>query len=122
MFELFQPASETDKASFDKCVAMIKIRPDVIVDVGNIQANVIVVTLLDSAINSLYHTLHKLYAPLLTDKFVAAADSGLMSLVKELDTKLAATSRAVDSRAAVNLEDDRNYFGEYIQSLVLIQY
>ncbi|XP_075248310.1 cytoplasmic dynein 2 heavy chain 1-like [Convolutriloba macropyga] len=100
-----------------KCVAMTKIRPDVIVDVNNIQANVIVVTIVNSPVTSLYHALHKLYAPLLSDKssssggHSAISDSNLLSLVNDLDSKLAASSRYGESRANVSVEDESNVYG-----------
>ena len=97
---------------------MTKIRPDVIVDVNNIQANVIVVTIVNSPVTSLYHALHKLYAPLLSDKssssggHSAISDSNLLSLVNDLDSKLAASSRYGESRANVSVEDESNVYGK----------
>ena len=110
----------------EKCVAMSKIRPDVIVDVSNIQANVIVVTIVESPMSSFYHALHKVYAPLLADNGskgdeVSVADSSLLSLLKALDSKLAENTRNGDAQAKVNLGDDAYFQGKLVSKTSAVQ-
>ena len=48
------------------------------------------------------------------DSSSAGVDPNLMRLLKELDSSLAASARAMGTKATVNLEDDLNFYGLWI--------
>jgi dynein heavy chain 2 len=78
----------------DKLLLFFKLKPAVITP-ENLHENVFVSSMLDSPIDTFYHSLQKVYAPLLLkdDKWSQKFDPKLQTLLSELEAGLAAVVR-----------------------------
>ncbi|XP_055895255.1 cytoplasmic dynein 2 heavy chain 1-like isoform X1 [Biomphalaria glabrata] len=83
--------------SKERVIVFFKIRPESITP-DNLQANVIVSSMIDSPLNTLYHAVQKVYAPLLLDdgKYSRNIDPKLQSLLSELEAGLGSAIRKRD--------------------------
>ena len=78
----------------DKLLLFFKLQPAVVTP-ENLHENVFVSSMLDSPIDTFYHSVQKVYAPLLLkdDKWSQKFDPKLQTLLSELETGLAAVVR-----------------------------
>ncbi|XP_052794024.1 cytoplasmic dynein 2 heavy chain 1-like isoform X3 [Mya arenaria] len=83
--------------SKDRVIVFFKIRPDVITP-DNLLTNIVVSSMLDSPLNTLYHAMQKVYAPLLCEdgKWSRNIDPKLQSLLGELEAGLGSALRKQD--------------------------
>lgn len=74
-----------------------KIKPDVITP-DNIHTNIVVSSMIDSPLSTLYHCVQKIYAPLLLEdgKWSRNLDPKLQSLISELEAGLGSAIRKQD--------------------------
>ncbi|XP_012944204.1 cytoplasmic dynein 2 heavy chain 1 [Aplysia californica] len=83
--------------SKERVIVFFKIRPEAITP-DNTQSNIIVSSMIDSPLNTLYHAVQKVYAPLLLDdgKYSRNLDPKLQSLLSELEAGLGSAMRKKD--------------------------
>ncbi|CAL1541204.1 unnamed protein product [Lymnaea stagnalis] len=83
--------------SKERVIVFFKIRPESITP-DNVQTNIIVSSMIDSPLNTLYHAVQKVYAPLLLDdgKYSKNIDPKLQSLLSELEAGLGSAMRKCD--------------------------
>ncbi|XP_066286377.1 cytoplasmic dynein 2 heavy chain 1-like isoform X1 [Branchiostoma lanceolatum] len=94
-----------------KTLVFVKLKPDPITP-DNLHSNVFVSSMLDSPVMALYHSLHKVYAPMLLkdEKWSRMFDPKLQKLLSELDSSLGSVVRAQDSSGG-SKGDDSNMTG-----------
>ncbi|KAH3831149.1 hypothetical protein DPMN_104411, partial [Dreissena polymorpha] len=83
--------------SKDRVIVFFKIRPDVITP-DNLLTNIVVSSMLDSPLNTLYHAMQKIYSPLLCEdgKWSKNVDPKLQTLLSELEAGLGSALRKQD--------------------------
>ena len=83
--------------SDDKMIVFFKIKPDVITP-DNVHTNVFVSSMLDSPVSALYHSLQKVFAPVLLkdEKWSKNFDPKLQKLMSELEAGLGSVIRRQD--------------------------
>ncbi|XP_058887125.1 cytoplasmic dynein 2 heavy chain 1-like [Acipenser ruthenus] len=83
--------------SKDKVLVFFKLRPDVITE-DNLHSNVLVSSMLDSPINTLYQAVHQVFAPILLkdEKWSKNFDPKLQNLLSELEAGLGSVVRRSD--------------------------
>lgn len=88
-----------------------KLKPGVITP-DNIHNNVVVSSLLDSPIDTLYHSVHNVFAPLLLrdQKWSQSLDPKLQKLLSELEAGLASTVRQQKTQSKIQDGDQKNNF------------
>ncbi|XP_076467409.1 LOW QUALITY PROTEIN: cytoplasmic dynein 2 heavy chain 1-like [Babylonia areolata] len=81
----------------ERVIVFFKIRPDVITP-DNTMSNIIVSSMVDSPLNTLYHAVQKVYAPLLLEdnKWSKGIDPKLQNLLSELEAGLSSAIRKKD--------------------------
>ncbi|KAK3100036.1 hypothetical protein FSP39_013759 [Pinctada imbricata] len=81
----------------EKVIVFFKVRPEVITP-DNLHTNVIVSSMLDSPLSTLYHAVQKIYAPLMLEdgKWSRNLDPKLQSLISELEAGLGSAIRKQD--------------------------
>ncbi|XP_070553238.1 cytoplasmic dynein 2 heavy chain 1-like isoform X2 [Ptychodera flava] len=91
----------------EKVLVFFKLQPDVITP-DNIHSNVFVSSMLDSPINALYHSVQKVFAPLLleNEKWSRNFDPKLQSLLSELEAGLGSVIRKHDPSQRSSKTDD----------------
>ncbi|RXM28913.1 Cytoplasmic dynein 2 heavy chain 1 [Acipenser ruthenus] len=89
------PVDSSD--SKDKVLVFFKLRPDVITE-DNLHSNVLVSSMLDSPINTLYQAVHQVFAPILLkdEKWSKNFDPKLQNLLSELEAGLGSVVRRSD--------------------------
>jgi len=92
----------------DSVIVFFKVRPEVITP-DNLHSNVFVSTMLDSPISSLYHSVQKVFAPMLLrdNKW---SDPKLQSLLSELEAGLGSIMRKQDPSIRGHSTSDENSF------------
>lgn len=108
IIELFNHVEPSD--SVDKVLVFFKLQPEVI-SPDSLHQNVFVSSMLSSPINTLYHSVQKIFAPLLLkdEKWSRNFDPKLQSLLSELEAGLGSVVRKQDrdtSRAATLGSED----------------
>lgn len=107
----------------EKVLVFFKLRPEAITP-DNVHENVFVSSMLSSPVNTLYHSVQKLFAPLLLkdEKWSRNFDPKLQSLLSELEAGLGSVVRKQDSSSsrAANVGDEENLGGIFIVNLVHI--
>ncbi|RDD40688.1 Cytoplasmic dynein 2 heavy chain 1 [Trichoplax sp. H2] len=88
-----------------------KLKPAVITP-DNIHNNVVVSSLLDSPVDTLYHSVHHIFAPLLLrdQKWSQSLDPKLQKLISELEAGLASTVRQQNNQSKFQSADQSNNF------------
>lgn len=97
----------------EKVLVFFKLQPKAITP-DNIHQNVFVSSMLSSPVNTLYHSVQKVFAPLLLkdEKWSRNFDPKLQSLLSELEAGLGSVVRKQDSSSRVaNLGDEDNVGG-----------
>lgn len=98
----------------EKVLVFFKLQPKAITP-DNIHQNVFVSSMLSSPVNTLYHSVQKVFAPLLLkdEKWSRNFDPKLQSLLSELEAGLGSVVRKQDSSSprAANLGDEDNVGG-----------
>lgn len=98
----------------EKVLVFFKLRPEAITP-DNVHENVFVSSMLSSPVNTLYHSVQKLFAPLLLkdEKWSRNFDPKLQSLLSELEAGLGSVVRKQDSSSsrAANVGDGENLGG-----------
>ncbi|KAK7096855.1 hypothetical protein V1264_003902 [Littorina saxatilis] len=81
----------------ERVIVFFKVKPDVITP-DNLQSSVIVSSMIDSPLSTLYHAVQKVYAPLLLEdgKWSKGIDPKLQSLLGELEAGLGTAIRKQD--------------------------
>ncbi|EDO38992.1 predicted protein [Nematostella vectensis] len=97
--ELFDHVEPSDSA--EKVIVFFKLQPEVITP-DNLHQNVFVSSMLDSPINTLYHSVQKIFAPLLLkdEKWSRNFDPKLQSLLSELEAGLGSVVRKQNTSLA----------------------
>ncbi|XP_025088458.1 cytoplasmic dynein 2 heavy chain 1-like isoform X3 [Pomacea canaliculata] len=93
--------------SKERVIVFFKIKPDVITP-DNTHSNIIVSSMIDSPLSTLYHALQKVYAPLLLEdtKWSKVIDPKLQGLLNELEVGLGSTLRKQDPSFRGRVGDD----------------
>ncbi|OWF37256.1 Cytoplasmic dynein 2 heavy chain 1 [Mizuhopecten yessoensis] len=93
----------------EKVIVFFKIRPDVITP-DDLHTNIIVSTMVDSPLSTLYHAVQKIYAPLLLEdgKWSRNLDPKLQSLISELEAGLGSAIRKQDASFTGKSKDGDN--------------
>ena len=98
----------------EKVLVFFKLRPEAITP-DNVHENVFVSSMLSSPVNTLYHSVQKLFAPLLLKDEIWSRnfDPKLQSLLSELEAGLGSVVRKQDSSTsrATNVGDEQNIGG-----------
>ena len=99
----------------EKVLIFLKLQPEVITP-DNLHQNVFVSSMLASPINTLYHSVQKVFAPLLLkdEKWSRNSDPKLQSLLSELEARLGSVVRKQDrnrSSGVANVDDEANVGG-----------
>ncbi|XP_077984893.1 cytoplasmic dynein 2 heavy chain 1-like [Glandiceps talaboti] len=91
----------------EKVLVFFKLQPEVITP-DNLHSNVFVSSMLDSPVNALYHSVQKVFAPLLleNEKWSRNFDPKLQSLLSELEAGLGSVIRKQDPSMRSNKKDD----------------
>ncbi|XP_071126281.1 cytoplasmic dynein 2 heavy chain 1-like isoform X2 [Mytilus edulis] len=108
----------------EQVIVFFKIRPDVITP-DNLHNNIIVSSMVDSPLNTLYHAVQKVYAPLMLEdgKWSRNLDPKLQSLISELEAGLGAAMRKQDpSFRGRGKEDDSDNLGSILSPVDEFQY
>ncbi|ESO93665.1 hypothetical protein LOTGIDRAFT_209197 [Lottia gigantea] len=94
----FQLSNKVESGeSKDNVIVFFKTKPDVL-NPDNIHKNVIVSSMVDSPLSTLYHAVQKVYAPILLEdgRWSRGLDPKLQSLLSELEAGLGSTIRRTD--------------------------
>lgn len=85
----------------EKVIVFFKVRPDVITP-DNLHSNIVVSTMVESPLNTLYHAVQKVYAPIMLEdgKLGRSLDPKLQSLISELEAGLGSAVRKQDPSLA----------------------
>ena len=96
--QLFNHVEPSDTA--EKVLVFFKLQPEVITP-DNLHQNLFVSSMLDSPVNTLYHSVQKVFAPLLLkdEKWNRQFDPKLQSLLSELEAGLGSVVRKQDKNA-----------------------
>ena len=98
----------------EKVLVFFKLQPEAITP-DNLHQNVFVSSMLSSPVNTLYHSVQKVFAPLLLkdEKWSRNFDPKLQSLLSELETGLGSVVRKQDSSSsrAAKVGDEENFGG-----------
>lgn len=98
----------------EKVLVFFKLQPEAITP-DNLHQNVFVSSMLSSPVNTLYHSVQKVFAPLLLkdEKWSRNFDPKLQSLLSELEAGLGSVVRKQDSSSsrAANVGDEDNVGG-----------
>lgn len=91
----------------EKVLVFFKLQPEVITP-DNLHQNVFVSSMLESPVNTLYHSVQKIFAPLLLkdEKWSRNFDPKLQSLLSELEAGLGSVVRRQDRNAQRSSRDD----------------
>lgn len=95
--QLFNHVEPSDTA--EKVLVFFKLQPEVITP-DNLRQNLFVSSMLDSPVNTLYHSVQKLFSPLLLkdEKWSRHFDPKLQSLLSELEAGLGSIVRKQDKK------------------------
>ncbi|XP_041357041.1 cytoplasmic dynein 2 heavy chain 1-like isoform X2 [Gigantopelta aegis] len=90
----------------EQAIVFFKIRPDVITP-DNMHSNIIISSMVDSPLSTLYHSVQKMYAPLLLEdgKWGRNIDPRIQSLLSELEAGLGSAMRKQDPSFRGNAGD-----------------
>ncbi|KAK6172722.1 hypothetical protein SNE40_016326 [Patella caerulea] len=93
----------------ENAIVFFKTKPDVL-NPDNIHQNVIVSSMIESPLNTLYHAVQKLYSPLLLEdaRWSRGLDPKLQSLLSELEAGLGSTIRRKDPSFRGKAGDEDN--------------
>lgn len=101
LIEVYNHVEPSDVS--DKVIVFFKLQPEVITP-DNLHQNVFVSSMLESPVNTLYHSVQKIFAPLLLkdEKWSRNFDPKLQSLLSELEAGLGSVVRKQDKNAPLS--------------------
>ncbi|KAK7489861.1 hypothetical protein BaRGS_00018883, partial [Batillaria attramentaria] len=107
----------------ERVIVFFKIRPDVITP-DNTLTNIIVSSMIDSPLSTLYHAVQKVYAPLLLEdgKWSKGLDPKLQSLLSELEAGLSSAIRKQDPSFRGRSSDGDDNIGGILTPMDEFQY
>lgn len=120
--EVFNHVEPSDSA--EKVLVFFKLQPEVITP-DTIHQNVFISSMLDSPVNTLYHSVQKIFAPLLLkdEKWSRNFDPKLQSLLSELEAGLGSVVRKQDKSLPKNTQSgDQDSLGGILTPQDEIQY
>lgn len=103
--------------AYEKFVVFFKAKPELITD-ENIKENILIYSIKDSPINSLYYLIHSVYSPSLSDGSKSnQIDSKLINAIAELESNLKVSIRKADEnssgrKSAFSPVDEFQYWSE----------
>lgn len=110
LIEVYNHVEPSDVS--EKVIVFFKLQPEVITP-DNLHQNVFVSSMLDSPINTLYHSVQKIFAPLLLqdEKWSRNFDPKLQSLLSELEAGLGSVVRKQNNTVSRATTQDRDSLG-----------
>ena len=107
----------------EQCIMLFKIKPEVLTP-DNIHSNVLVSSMFNSPASTLYHSIKKIYGPLILNSDVSSktVDPKLQNLLSELESGLASYLRKTGGNLETNQKNSNDSFSSILTPSDEFQY